>query len=232
MRSTTRAATSATAILSVVALSACTVPSNPLSLITNRRTISASGNVIRQPRTVTGFSAVALSGIGEVTLKQGATESVTVIADDNIAPYLTTEVYDGVLTLGLSDDVIFTGPVTLRYEVTAKTLTGVENSGLGSITGDGIDTPALAVDLSGGGEITLKGTAAAQRVTVSGLGKIDLAELNGRNAIVSVSGAGEARVNAADTLKAEISGLGSVLYTGQPRIEKNISGGGEIRPIE
>lgn len=232
MKTTTRAATSAAAILSVILLSACTIPSNPLSLITNRKTIQASGNVIRQARSVSGFNAVALSGIGEVTLKQGADESVTIVADDNLAPYLTTDVRDGVLYLGLADGVIFTGPATLRYEVTAKTLTGVQNSGLGAIKGENIDTPALAVDLSGGGEITLRGKADAQRVVVSGLGMINLAELAGRNAIVTVSGAGEARVNATDTLKAEISGLGSVRYAGQPRVERDISGGGDIAPIE
>jgi Putative auto-transporter adhesin, head GIN domain len=167
-----------------------------------------------------------------VKLKQGADESVTVEADDNVAPHLTTEVRDGVLYLGLSDDVIFTGPVTLRFEVVAKTLTGVQNSGLGLIKGEAIDTPALAVDLSGGGQITLQGKADAQRVSVSGLGMINLSKLAGRNGIVTVSGAGEARVNVTDTLKAEISGLGSVRYAGWPSVERTVSGGGDIRPIE
>jgi hypothetical protein len=57
MKIATRLATRAAAILSVVALSACTYPSGPLSLITNRKTIPASGNVIRQARTVGSFRA-------------------------------------------------------------------------------------------------------------------------------------------------------------------------------
>jgi hypothetical protein len=47
---------------------------------------------------------------------------------------------------------------------------------------------------------------------------------------ISITGAGSAQVNAADTLRVAITGAGDVTYFGNPKtVEKHISGAGSIR---
>src|SRR4026207_1743458 len=71
-------------------------------LLPGSNLITGSGNVTRVDRPVSGFTAVALEGSGEVAITQGASESLTVEAVDTLLPLITTEVKDGVLRLGFS----------------------------------------------------------------------------------------------------------------------------------
>jgi len=51
-------------------------------------TITPSGVVISETRDVSGFDSVDVSTLGELTLIQGATESLVIEADDNLMPYV------------------------------------------------------------------------------------------------------------------------------------------------
>ena len=66
-------------------------------------TIEGSGNIITEERYVSGFDRLTLSGFGEVSVEQGATESLTVCTDDNIMPYVQTEVKNNTLILDFDD---------------------------------------------------------------------------------------------------------------------------------
>jgi hypothetical protein len=57
-------------------------------------------NVFTETRSVRGFNTVTLEGSGQLVLEQAGTESLTITADDNLLPYLTSDVSDGHLTLG------------------------------------------------------------------------------------------------------------------------------------
>jgi len=65
--------------------------------------VAGSGKVVTEPRTVSGFSRVSLSGSGQVFIDRTGAESVTVTTDDNLLPYIRTEVRDGTLELGFND---------------------------------------------------------------------------------------------------------------------------------
>src|SRR5258705_10697028 len=68
-------------------------------LLPGSNLITGSGNVTRVDRPVSGFAAVALEGSGEVVITQGASEGLTIEAEDNLLPLITSEVKDGVLRL-------------------------------------------------------------------------------------------------------------------------------------
>ena len=67
-------------------------------------TIQGSGDVITESRDVSGFDSVSLSGIGRVIITQGDDESLTIETDDNLMKYITSEVRDGTLELGDTDN--------------------------------------------------------------------------------------------------------------------------------
>ena len=66
------------------------------------RTLRGSGDIITENREVSGFDRVSLSGFGEVTIEVGEKESLTVTTDDNIMPYVHTEVKNNTLILTAS----------------------------------------------------------------------------------------------------------------------------------
>jgi hypothetical protein len=70
-----------------------------------------------EPRTVPGFSAVSLSGSGQVTIEQTGRESLTVTTDDNLLPYIKTDVKGNTLELGLQDSILNLTPCGRRGDV-------------------------------------------------------------------------------------------------------------------
>lgn len=197
----------------------------------NANVIEGSGNRITESRTVSGFSAVELSGRAEITIVQGEREALTITADDNILPLLTSHVNDGRLELGVEpgSGISMDGPVV--YALTVIDLTALRMSGSGTITITDLTTPELTVDVSGSAEVTATGTAADQHFAISGSGRVDSAGLAGDSVTVSIAGSGSATVYASDSLDVTISGSGTVTYLGDPeRVTQNVSGQGSINP--
>jgi hypothetical protein len=64
------------------------------------RGLPGSGTLKSEKRDVVGFTEVAISGEGELTLSQTGQESLTIEAEDNLLPLLTSTVAHGCLTLG------------------------------------------------------------------------------------------------------------------------------------
>jgi hypothetical protein len=93
------------------------------------------------------------------------------------------------------------------------------------------DLQATKLRLDGAGAIKaeIAGKVTDQDIDLSGAGSYLAAELVSDTAGVRVSGAGKAIVNAKTLLRADISGAGLVEYTGNPRLEQEISGIGKIR---
>jgi hypothetical protein len=207
----------ATTLFIVLAVSACDV-----SVFGER----GSGNVITESRIVSGFDEIVLSGSGEVVVEVGGTESLTIEAEDNIMPLLTTEVRDGRLELSTKSSISPT--VTVIYTISAATLDGLSIGGSGDITAAGINAESFDAEISGSGQIEVTGTTDAIDLEISGSGRYAGANLVASIATVSVSGSGHALVNVTDTMDAEISGSGTVEYIGDPNVNSSISGSGDI----
>jgi acyl carrier protein len=233
------------ALTSVIAASlACAVPFGI-------RTIKGSGNVVTEERAVSGFDSVALSAFGEVIITQGDEESLTIETDDNLMPYIQTEVRNRTLELGFTDDLrrrILVPSQSLVFRVSVIELAALNSSGAGRFEIDELDADRLEVTLSGAGDIGIDSlTASDLVVTVSGAGNIELAgqvktqevnlnalgnyvapDLESQAATVRISGAGSASIWVHDTLDVTISGAGNVDYYGSPEVSKNISGVGKV----
>lgn len=189
---------------------------------------AGSGNVTTQAREVRGFDSVEFTGAGRLTIEQTGTDSLTVRADDNILPLLTSEVAGTTLRLGIKPDASIGGVENITFAVTVKQLKAVTSSGAGEVTVTGVDAPDLSVTHGGAGKVGASGRATNQTVNLSGVGQYDGRDLMSQNTEVTVSGTGSAMVNASRTLLARISGIGSVKYLGDPKVTKDITGMGEV----
>ena len=85
------------------------------------------------------------------------------------------------------------------------------------------------LNIDGTGNMKLRGAAQQARFRLSGAANILAFDLTAQDADVSMDGFGKCEITAEKTLRAEISGMGSIVYGGDPTVSKNIDGLGSVR---
>lgn len=188
--------------------------------------IEGSGNVITETRNVSGFDEIVVLGSGDVVVSVAGTESLSIEAEDNIMPLLTTEVKSGRLELGSESSFSTTRGIT--YTITVVSLEGVEINGSGDVDATGIDAGTFVAEINGSGDIRAAGTSTELDVGVNGSGAFEGEDLVASVGSVHVSGSGTAVVNVADDLEASVSGSGDIEYMGDPTLDESTSGSGRI----
>ena len=187
-----------------------------------------SGQLANSSREVSGFTKVELSGTGELTIEKTGTESLSISADDNLLPRLTSEVSNNTLILGTKPNTTILPEQPITYSVTVKDLTGVAVSGSGNIRVPSLTTTALSISISGSGTITVNGTVNDQNLEISGSGRYEAAQLTSKTVKADISGSGTANVLATDALDVKISGSGTLTYSGNPQVTQTLSGSGKL----
>ena len=215
------------------------------------RTIQGSGDVITESRDVSGFDSVSISGIGRVIITQGDEEKLTIEADDNLMEYITSEVHDGTLELGFTENVSIDPTAPIVFWVNAKNLYALETagtvsfemgklitdqleiskSGTGGITIDELTAADLVVAAEGTGDIKLAGTVGTQEIQLIGTGDYEAPDLESQTSTVRVTGTGSAVVWVLDSLDVVMSGVGGVSYFGSPNVSQSISGTGSLTSL-
>ena len=190
---------------------------------------TGSGQITSESRQVSGFTNVELSGNGELTIEQTGTESLTISAEENLLPRVSSEVSGDTLVLELKTIANIFPTKPIKYALTVKDLTGLAVSGSGSVNVSKLATTSLNSKISGSGMITANGTADNQDLDISGSGRYQAQQLIGKTVRVAISGSGSADVHATEVLDIQISGSGTLTYTGNPpQVTQEISGSGKI----
>ena len=217
----------AIAIVGLTAMSAaCQVFRTQL---TPQRSISGSGNVVTESRDVSGFTAVSLEGLGLLVIDQTGSETLTITADDNLLPYIETQVRGGTLIIGLQDNTTLDDITELTYHVTADQIDAAHLNGAGAIQMLHLDRKDWDATISGVGSITVSGKVEEQAVELNGAGAYNAEDLESQKATVEHNGAGLAVVQVSDQLDVDINGIGIVEYIGSPTVEKTLNGPGAVR---
>jgi hypothetical protein len=169
--------------------------------------------------------------VGDVEVVIGDEESIVIEAEDNLIPFITTDVRDGVLTIGFTDDLSLDLTRSVHFQVTVSRLELAEISGAGTLSIDDPGTDRIELSVPGAGTIWVSGAVDRPTASISGTGTVDASQLAADHVIVQVSGAGNASVWATDTLSVTLSGVGDVSYWGNPQVEKIITGVGGLRSL-
>lgn len=215
------------------------------------RCVSGSGDAVRKAVSVDAFHGIIVQGPMDVQLRKGNTQIVEVEAQPNIAALLVTEVKNGVWTINTKD--CFKTDKAFIIHITTPSVDRVSVQGSGDVKGvDGftplslevdvqgsggidliVDTKRVNATVQGSGNIGLKGTCGVLEASVQGSGDIDAIELLATNAEAEVAGSGDIGVQASENLRVVIAGSGDVKYRGKPaKLDKSISGSGELRQVE
>jgi len=189
-----------------------------------------------QTRQVSGFNSIASGGPFDVHVKINGTESLKLKASPDIINEIETVVEGGKLKIRFKHHHEWNNENTGRIDVyvTAKSLSGVDNAGSGSIKIDGtvngenvrlnlsgsgditssVKSGDLHISISGSGSIHLNGNANDANISIAGSGELMGKELVTGSASVSIAGSGSAYFAANKTVSASIVGSGNVIYSG------------------
>lgn len=214
--------------------------------------VLGSGNVISQTRNVSGFNQILFNGNGNLIISQGDTESVRIEGEDNIIDLITTLVSDNALHIDYKKSnmahLISSTKTPINIYVQAKAIQEIRLVGAGTIsTSTPLDSFQLKVSLSGSGSgsinivghklvtilsgssnFVVKGTVENQDVWISGSGIYQAEKLSSKVANINITGSGKVSVNVQDDMDIRISGAGTVIYQGTPRIRQSITGTGNV----
>ena len=181
----------------------------------------------QESRNVSGFDAVELRGVGNLSIEQTGSESLTVEAEEDVIPKLTTKVVNNRLIIGPESNTIHTtGPI--NYKLTVKDLNALKVLGSASVESEGLSTDRLAVTISGAGNVRMDGKADQQEINILGSGTYRAEDLQSKEVKINIAGSGSAIVNVSEELDVGISGVGSVEYIGHPAVKQDVSGAGRV----
>lgn len=206
-----------------------------------------NGNIETNNIELESFDEVKFGGGFDVTLEEAGKPGLKIVTDENLMDYIRAEVRGSQLHIYTTDPISSKKGVNLYLRYTD--LSKIEVSGAVSMTNDGVlksdelrlslsgagsvdmelEVEVLDMSLSGAGAVELKGAANEQYVKMSGAGGLDAFDLASKECEISISGVGGANVHVTERLKASVSGIGSISYSGNPEdVTSNVSGLGSI----
>ena len=211
--------------------------------------VKGNGKLIEKTRQVGNFESLGVSGSFDVFLVKGQEGKIIVNVEENLEPYLVTEVDNGKLKVRWKKGTNVRTTKSTKVTVHFEELSGVALSGSGDIISkDAIVTDKLgiavagsgdirlelqaeksAAAVSGSGDIELSGSSTSFEAAVAGSGDIEAYDLKTDTAELKISGSGTIHANVESELFARISGSGNIKYKGNPRIEDvKVSGSGNV----
>ena len=213
--------------------------------------IEGNGHLQKETRELGKFTAVSSSGSWNVMISYGESNSLLVQADENLLGYIETRVENGTLYIKPRKNSNLHSKNKILIAVSLTRLTAVTLSGSGNISGEGNfsnDEKTLcklsgsgkiqlgfhkinSVDLviSGSGSIRLSGSANTVEAKISGSGNADCSRLICEHATAQISGSGDIKLYANQSINANISGSGNITYQGAAiEIKKHVSGSGKL----
>lgn len=210
-----------------------------------------SGKIITEERKTEPFNSVDVSGSFKVEINEGPEFQVLVQADDNIVPYIKTEVDGSVLEIKLVQNfnvsnahmkILITMPevkeidASASADVYAKTILTNNNSlSLSASSSASIlaesNSPKIKLSTSSGGSISVSGKCKSVETDASSGSEIKASRLMSENGNANVSSGANIALFCSVSLKAEASSGGKIVYSGNPATQVNESSGGSVSKL-
>jgi hypothetical protein len=213
--------------------------------------IRGSGYTESEIRPVSGIRSVRLDNQGDLTIELGDTESLVVEAEDNLLPFIVTEVRGGELHIYNEGRNWFRNRNPIRYHLTVKSLEGLSIGSTGSINapdlsadrfeigirstgnlvmGD-LEAGDVDIDVSSTGDVMLRRLEAARlEVNISSTGHVSIRNGRVSNQTIRISSTGSYEAMDLDSNVAEVrlSSTGSAFISVNDYMEANLSSTGSV----
>lgn len=196
----------------------------------NNKRVKGNGNVVTVNRTVGNYDAIGVGGSFDVLLIKGKEGAITIEGEENIIPFIETEVSGNTLKIKYESNTNINTTKRMLVTVTYKDIEKVSLGGSGNISSEGImKSEDLEISLGGSGNINLHIDADEVKSSIGGSGNIKLAG-NTNELTCSIAGSGSIKAYdlTTDTLQANIAGSGSIQATVKSKIKAKVVGSGSI----
>ena len=192
-----------------------------------KNNIQGSGNIISESRELNNFTSIILLGSIDVNIKTSESNNCVVVADDNLIPYIKTEVVNNKLNISLNES--YSSEEKLVVNINTPNYDEVSLSGSGNINILDFKNNNLSLNISGSGNITGNGEVETLVVKINGSGNLMSKEIKSKSATITINGSGDGEVFASDSISAKINGSGNIEYFGNPEnVDSIINGSGDI----
>jgi hypothetical protein len=213
--------------------------------------VKGNGQVTTEQRNLRSVNKIKVLGSMDVILAVGE-PNVRVEADQNLLPYIETEIDDNWLEIKTRDDVSIHTEHPIKVYVTTPSISQLSLMGSGNVSSTGeflsdnkidfdlagsgnismdINAPKVKAAIGGSGSLHLTGETREIDLDIAGSGSFDAEDLKAENASVSIAGSGDALLYADVKLKVNIMGSGSVKYKGNAIVNKSVMGSGTISKL-
>ncbi len=202
----------------------------PLAGACARERIVGSGVAMTETRNVGEFDQIELRIAADLKITIGEPSPLTIETDDNILPWIETEVRDGKLVI--SSDKRFKTKNGPDISVTVADLKALAVSGSGDLILTGLNNTAFKVALAGSGDVRLDGTTEELDIKISGSGEVMAKGLDNRSTKVALAGSGGVHLyGQTEELDIKISGSADVFASSlqAEEAEVSITGSGDVR---
>jgi len=214
--------------------------------------IEGDGVIVTEVLTLNPFNVFESNGSFDIDFHFGDLNEIRITADSNIQEIITAKVVNGKLEVSFEKKLNIRPSQKVKLSITTQVINSIIVNGSGNIVSEKIETsnkfkikingsgnfkgevhaPDVETEISGSGDILLRGTCQSTSIKINGSAKIDAKELLSDAAIVSISGSGTIYVYARESIEANISGSGTIYLEGNPsKITKSISGSGKLVAI-
>jgi hypothetical protein len=208
-----------------------------------QETIEGNGNLVTKEVSVSSFDALKASGIYELKLSQGSSESVKIEADENLQQYFNVRNEGSKLVIDLKDlnNKNLKVKTKMKVYVSFKNLKEMDLSMVGNVvTGSPLSFTDLEMKNSSVGNVDLELSANNLNLRNSSVGNVKLSgkaqnavvknnavgNLNAEDFVVQTmnidnNGVGAAKVNAEKELKVKDNMMSRVKNKGAAPMKKN-----------
>ena len=153
--------------------------------------------------------------------------SCIIEGDDNIVPFIQTEVNDQQLQILIKQN--YSTKKGLVVNITAPEYDKVSILGSGDVNLTDVNHEDLSLNISGSGNIIAIGRVKKLLANVNGSGDLMLSKLQSNNATITINGSGDAEIWASESLTGKVNGSGNITYYGDPKnVQSKVNGSGDI----
>jgi Putative auto-transporter adhesin, head GIN domain len=192
--------------------------------------ISADSFAAEQVRKLPAFSSISSDGVFNLKVDVGPTQEVKISSEEINLDQVTTEVVNNELVLSFKNKAKkFKSEEGITVVVSVPSLSKLRIKGVGPTEVKHIKASDFELNYEGVGVVKMEGKVNNLILNAKGVGSVDAKALKSQIANVSLNGVGEVSVYASDTLNANVSGIGSMIYYGKPaHVNKTANGLGKI----
>jgi len=190
--------------------------------------IEGNGNIERRVIELEPLTKLDLSIKGKLFVNEG-TQFIEIDVENLNLEIDGSGNMDIQLTDALKLDMEIKGSGDINVEARNVDIHSFNIKGSGDITSNFNEGQSCRVKIEGSGNIESTGDIDDLLIEILGQGDVEASMLNTNSCEINIMGSGNCKVLVQDQLIGDIQGSGDICYKGQPTINVNIDGSGELK---